>query len=105
MKYDYFNSDEDDEDENIFNPHAQDEVNGIEGIVKAINGMLNDKLLPKSVILKLTNCIQILKNETEELPLKINKIHDILNEITEDSNLPSFVKTQIWTIAGMLERI
>lgn len=105
MKYDYFNSDEDDDDENMFNPHTIDEVSGIESVTKAITGLLSDKLLPKSVVIKLNSSVEILKNDKEGMQLRINKVQDILNEITEDSNLPSFVKTQIWNISGMLEKV
>jgi uncharacterized protein len=105
MKYDYINNDEDDDDDNMFNPHTVDEVGGIESVIKAMNGLLQDKLLPKSVVIKLNNSVEILKNDKEEMQLRINRVQEILNEITEDSNLPSFVKTQIWNISGMLEKV
>lgn len=101
--YNYF-SDDNKDDEMLFNPNANSESSGIKSVVDAINNLLSDKLISKSVSQKLSNASNIL-NGNDEMQLKINKVQEILNEITEDSNLPSFVKTQIWNIAGMLETI
>jgi uncharacterized protein len=106
MNYDYYDKDDESDDENIFNANiGGGDENTVESLIKSINNLLTDKLLPKSVVTKLTNVVGILSNNKEELALRINKVQEILNEITEDSNLPSFVKTQIWNIASLLEKI
>ena len=102
MKYNYF--DDKEEDNALFGSSSSQEAAGIEGATKATKGLLEDKLLPKSVIVKLNQVLEILQSKEEE-QLKINKAQDILNEITEDSNLPAFVKTQIWNLAGLLETV
>lgn len=100
----YFDEDDSSHDD-LFGNSSSDNSKGIDKVKKAIDAMLSDKLLPKSVVAKLNTCTGILNNKKEEMQLKINKVHDILNEITEDSNLPAFVKTQVWNIASILETI
>ena len=105
--YNYFDDKDGDDNNELFGKgNAADEAKGgLDGIKKAINNLLSDKLMPKSVVTKLTSVIEILGNEKEELQLRINKVQDILNEITEDSNLPAFIKTSVWNLAGMLETL
>lgn len=102
MKYDYF--DDKEEDDALFSTKSDQERAGIDGATKAAKQLLEDKLLPKSVVTKLGLILSILQSDEEE-QLKINKAQDILNDITEDSNLPAFVKTQIWNLAGLLETV
>jgi uncharacterized protein (UPF0147 family) len=101
----YLNDSKDDEQEGFGQSFFSKETKGVDGVVKAIHILLQDKLMPKSVVTKLSMIASILNKDKEETQLKINKAQDILNEITEDSNLPSFIKTQIWHLAEMLERI
>lgn len=105
MKYDYYDKEDGKDDEEMFNPHVGGDEHDLGSVIKAINNLLTDKLIPKSVVIKLDNISKILSNKEEDIPLKINKAQDILNEITEDSNLPSFVKTQIWNLASLLEKV
>lgn len=41
----------------------------------------------------------------EDLSLKVNKILSDLEELSNDVNLPPFVRTQIWHISSVLETI
>ena len=41
----------------------------------------------------------------EELSLCINKIMSELEEISNDMNLPMFIRTQIWSLTGILEQL
>jgi len=104
MNFNYFD-DEDNNDDNIFgSDNSESSGEGLDSIITAIENLLSDKLLPKSVVTKLKLSLNILKSD-DETQLKINRVQDILNEITEDSNLPAFVKTQIWNLASLLETV
>ncbi|MBU0461926.1 MAG: UPF0147 family protein, partial [Nanoarchaeota archaeon] len=39
----------------------------------------------------------------EELSIRINKALSELDEISDDTNLQAYTRTQIWNIASMLE--
>ncbi len=40
-----------------------------------------------------------------ELSLRVNKIMSELEEISNDMNLPMFIRTQIWSLTGILEQL
>jgi uncharacterized protein (UPF0147 family) len=41
----------------------------------------------------------------EELSLRVNKIMSELEEVSSDINLPMFIRTQIWSLASLLESL
>lgn len=71
-------------------------------VIEAIQELLEDNTLPKNVKEKLNNIINHLKTNGE-LSLKLDKaLHD-LEGISEDSNIQTYTRTQIWNIVSMLE--
>lgn len=71
-------------------------------VIDAINEVLEDNTLPKNVKEKLNNILTHLKNNSE-LSLKLDKaLHD-LESISEDSNIQTYTRTQLWNIVSMLE--
>lgn len=74
----------------------------ITGVIEAINELLDDNSLPKNVREKLLNIVHHLK-QSDELSLKIDRaLHD-LEGISEDSNLQTYTRTQVWNIVSLLE--
>lgn len=71
-------------------------------IVDQINELKEDNMLPKSLILKLDSIIAILEKE-EHASIKIDKALNELDELTNDANLPSYTRTQLWNIVSLLE--
>jgi uncharacterized protein (UPF0147 family) len=52
------------------------------------------------------NVINILKDDKEpDDNIKVNKALSELDEISDDTNIQTFTRAQIWNIASMLERI
>ena len=45
------------------------------------------------------------KSKPEEMSLKINRILSDLEEISADVNLPLFVRTQVWHLTSILEKM
>jgi len=58
--------------------------------------------LPKNVILKLKNIFEEIEN-IENIDQSINNAKDILALVSEDPNIDSFSRTQIWNLSSMLE--
>ena len=71
-------------------------------VIEALLEVSNDNTIPKNVREKINNIISSLK-QSDELSLKIDRaLHD-LEAISEDSNLQSYTRTQVWNIVSMLE--
>lgn len=77
---------------------------GIKDIMQSINELQSDNTTPKNVKEKLQNVVNILNNG-DEGSIKVSKALEKLEEIMDDANLQSYVRTHIWNIASMLEAI
>ena len=64
----------------------------------------HDNTVPKNIKTKMGEIIAVLKDETE-VSIRVNKALHELDEISDDSNLQAFTRTQIWNIASMLETV
>ncbi|MCD6215584.1 MAG: hypothetical protein B6U68_01700 [Candidatus Aenigmarchaeota archaeon ex4484_14] len=63
----------------------------------------NDRTVPKNV----RNSIEIAQNDltdkSKDALVKINSAISILEEASNDTNIPTYTRTQIWNIISMLE--
>lgn len=73
-------------------------------VLEALLEVSNDNTIPKNVREKINNIIQSLKQD-DELSLKIDRALHELEAISEDSNLQSYTRTQVWNIVSMLETL
>ncbi len=73
-------------------------------IVQALTALKNDDGVPKNVRAKIDEIIGDLNNDTE-LSVRIGKSLHCLDEISEDLNLQSYIRTQIWNVSSMLEKL
>jgi len=74
-------------------------------IIELIIELTNDSSIPRNVKDKLKSVNDILSDNSRETNISINEVKDILTEISEDQNLQTFSRTQIWNISSMLEEI
>ncbi|MBW2964406.1 UPF0147 family protein [Candidatus Woesearchaeota archaeon] len=78
----------------------------VQNIVEALEELFNDNTVPRNIKSKVEEVISCLKDQNgEEMSIKINKALTVLDEISDDTNLQSYTRTQIWNIASMLEMI
>ena len=76
----------------------------IKGIAAELKELLEDSSIPKNVKENIEKVIKILE-DTGELSLKVNKALNVLDEISDDINMQSYTRTQIWNIVSMLEKV
>ena len=72
-------------------------------LVEALAQIEQDSSVPKNVRLKLQNAMAALQDGDLDIKLKANKAIQELDDISEDPNIPSFVRPQIWNVVSMLE--
>jgi uncharacterized protein (UPF0147 family) len=78
----------------------------INNIIEALQELANDSTVPRNIKMKVEAVISILKDDKEaDANIKVNKALSELDEISDDTNIQPFTRTQIWNIASMLERI
>ena len=74
-------------------------------LIEMIIELTEDSSVPRNVKSKLKSINSILTDESREKNISINEAKDILAEISEDQNLQTFSRTQLWNISSMLEEI
>lgn len=71
-------------------------------INKLLDEINEDRTVPRNI----RNLVQEAKNNLngkQELAVRINSAISILDEVSNDSNIPTYTRTQIWNIVSMLE--
>lgn len=74
-------------------------------LIEMITELSEDSSVPRNVKDKLKSINIILTDESREKNISINEAKDILAELSEDQNLQTFSRTQLWNISSMLEEI
>jgi len=74
-------------------------------IIKAMEELREDSTVPRNVKTKLEASIGVLKNEGNEMRLRIDKVLQELDEVANDTNAQSYTRSQIWNIVSMLESV
>jgi len=73
-------------------------------VVEALSELEEDITVPRNIRMKINNTITALK-ENGDLSIKVNKALNELDEITEDTNMQSYTRAQIWNVVSMLEKL
>ena len=76
----------------------------ISEVVEQFEMLKEDGGVPRNIKLKIDLMISALKEQVD-VSIRVNKVLTELDEISEDVNLQSFMRTQIWNIVSMLEKI
>lgn len=83
---------------------VQETDDRLSGIIEALEELMEDTTVQKNIKTRISSIIEALSQD-EELSIRINKALDELDEISNDNNLHSYTRTQIWNVASMLEMI
>ena len=77
----------------------------MEDLIDELVEILEDNTIPKNVRLKLESAMQALREEGKEDCFKANKALQELDDISEDPNIPSYIRPQIWNVVSQLETL
>ena len=72
-----------------------------ENILMTLNFIKEDESVPKNIRSKINETICCL-NENKEFSLKIDKVLQDLDEISNDPNLPIYTRVEILNMVGVL---
>lgn len=78
------------------------EFTRVEGAIKYL---IEDHMTPRSVREKLNRILQTLARPDLDKQSKISMVQADLEDLSSDVNIPPFVRTQLYGIAGKLEEI
>lgn len=73
-------------------------------MISLLEEIQDDSTVPRNVKDKLQLCSSALQDDIE-VSLKVDKVRHALEAVSEDSNLQSYTRMQIWNISSMLEKL
>jgi hypothetical protein len=76
----------------------------LSGVVELLNELREDNSIPRNVRGKINDSISGLKVDCQH-DIKISRLLNDLEDISEDPNLPSYTRTEILSIISILEEI
>ncbi|MBS3105840.1 UPF0147 family protein [Candidatus Woesearchaeota archaeon] len=81
-----------------------EQITQLDAVVSSLSEVKEDSTVPRNVRTKIESVVSTLKEGTE-LPIKVNKALNELDQIANDVNLQSYTRTQIWNVMSMLEKL
>ena len=72
-------------------------------IIDTLDTFGEESSVPKSVKAKIIKVKDILRTGTDDVSIKINRVLHELEEITDDSNIQPYTRTELLNIVSMLE--
>ncbi|OYT31334.1 hypothetical protein B6U93_03805 [Candidatus Woesearchaeota archaeon ex4484_78] len=76
----------------------------VKEIIGVLEEMQNDPTVPKNVKAVVANVIKILQEE-KDISVASYKALSALEELSDDNNMQSYTRTQLWDVASMLEKL
>ena len=72
-------------------------------INKLLDEINEDRTVPRNIKTMVMEAKKHLSNAKEDLAVRINSAVSILDEVSNDPNIPIYTRTHIWNIVSMLE--
>ena len=72
--------------------------------LEALKDLSEDNTVPKNIKLKINNIIKSLEDE-KDISIRVNRALNELDEISDNNNIQSYTRTQIWNVVSILESI
>jgi hypothetical protein len=77
----------------------------LEQIITMMEQVENDTSIPKNVRKAVTDAKEKLRSGEGDLRTRASSAIYLLDEVSNDINMPMHARTQIWTIMGALETV
>lgn len=77
----------------------------MKGAIEALEQITSSNSTPKTIKKSITDLIIELKNTEYSLSVRAANTISLLDDITQDANMPSYVRTQLWQAVSKLESI
>jgi uncharacterized protein (UPF0147 family) len=77
----------------------------LDEINKLLDEINSDRTVPRNIRTLIEQAKRDLNNAANEMPVRINSAISLLDEVSNDPNIPIYSRTQIWNIVSMLEVI
>ncbi|MGB0855969.1 MAG: UPF0147 family protein [Nitrosopumilus sp.] len=73
--------------------------------IETLNQIASSSSTPKTIKKSITDLIVDLNNDEYSLSVRAANTISLLDDVTQDPNMPSYVRTQLWQAVSKLESI
>ena len=73
--------------------------------IETLSQIASNNATPKTIKKSITDFISDLKSDEHSLSVRAANAISLLDEVTQDPNMPSYVRTQLWQAVSKLESI
>ncbi len=77
----------------------------ISQVLALLETIINDRTVPRNIRTAAEDAKGALTSDAKSAELKTSTAIHLLDEITNDPNMPLYTRTQIWNIVSMLEQL
>jgi len=78
----------------------------VEPIVKLLTGIIEDRTVPRNIRAAAEEARKELTEKSDNTwDIRLSSAISVLDDITNDPNMPMYTRTQIWNIVSMLEAV
>ncbi len=77
----------------------------MKGAIETLEQIASSNSTPKTIKKSITDLITELKNPEYSLSVRAANTISLLDDVTQDANMPSYVRTQLWQAVSKLESI
>ncbi len=77
----------------------------MKGAIETLNQIVSSNTTPKTIKKSISDLIVDLSKEEYLLSVRAANTISLLDDVTQDPNMPSYVRTQLWQAVSKLESI
>mgnify|MGYP000532940456 CR=1 FL=1 len=77
----------------------------MKGAIDTLNQITSSNSTPKTIKKSITDLVADLNNTEYSLSVRAANTISLLDDVTQDPNMPSYVRTQLWQAVSKLESI
>ena len=77
----------------------------LDNAMSSLDQLSTNPSTPRNIRKSITSLLEELKSEEYSMSVRAANTTSLLDDITQDPNMPSYVRTSLWQIVSMLENI
>ena len=77
----------------------------LDDAMSSLNQLATSPSTPRNIRKSITSLLEELKSEEYSMSVRAANTTTLLDDITQDPNMPSYVRTSLWQIVSTLENI
>jgi len=83
----------------------EENIKFLDNAMSSLNQLATSPSTPRNIRKSITSLLEELKSEEYSMSVRAANTTSLLDDITQDPNMPSYVRTSLWQIVSILENI